>query len=169
MRIETKRYVLREIEDADIAHVFAGLSNPQVIQYYGVSFDTLESTREQMEWFKESTQMWWAIVDKDHHVFMGAGGLNNISEENKTAEIGLWLLPEYWGMGIMKEVIPYICDYGFDTLGLNRIEGFVESENENCKKVMSKLNFTHEGTMQDCEMKNNKLISLDTYSLTKGN
>ena len=87
MKIETNRYLLREIEDNDISNIYLGLSNPEVIKYYGVSFDSIESTKEQMEWYKESTQMWWAICSKDNKEFIGAGGLNDISVENKKAEI----------------------------------------------------------------------------------
>ena len=65
------------------------------------------------------------------------------------------------------EVIKIISDYGFDELGLHRIEGFVESGNTNCKKAMAKLDFQHEGTMKDCEIKHGKFISLDIYSKIK--
>jgi len=40
----------------------------------------------------------------------------------------------------------------------------VETENINCKKAMAKLDFNHEGTMEDCELKNGKYISLDIYA-----
>ena len=65
---------------------------------------------------------------------------------------------------IMKEAMPVICNYGFDKLRLYRIEGFVESDNYNCKKAMDKINFQHERTMKECEIKNGKYISLDIYT-----
>jgi ribosomal-protein-alanine N-acetyltransferase len=39
-------------------------------------------------------------------IFYGAGGLNDLSIEHKKAEIGLCLLPDFWGKGIMAEVMP---------------------------------------------------------------
>jgi [ribosomal protein S5]-alanine N-acetyltransferase len=63
--------------------------------------------------------------------------------------------------------MPLICTYGFEALGLHRIEGLVESDNRNCKNAMRKLDFRHEGTMVDCEMKNGKFISLDIYAKLK--
>jgi len=167
--IKTDRLLLREIVETDIENIFNGLSNPEVIKYYGISFETLEATKEQMAWFRDSKQNWWAICSHDNQTFYGAGGLNNITSEHKKAEIGLWLLPEFWGRGIMKEVMPLICDFGFKELGLHRIEGFVESENKNCKGVMTKLDFEHEGTMKDCEIKNGKLISVDIYAKINSN
>lgn len=164
MELKTENILLREIEDSDINNVFSGLSNPDVIKHYGVSYRSLEETKEQMKWFKSFRQKWFAICSIDNKEFYGAGGLNDISEEHKKGEIGLWLLPQYWGKGIMKEAMLLICKYGFDKLKLHRIEGFVDSKNKNCKKAMSKLDFEFEGTMRDCEIKNDRFVSVDIYS-----
>lgn len=67
----------------------------------------------------------------------------------------------------MQEAFPLICDYGFNTLNLNRIEGFVDGENINCKKAVEKLNFKFEGTMRECEIKEGKHVSVDIYSKLK--
>lgn len=165
--IKTDRILLREITDLDLENIFNGLSNTNVIKHYGISFDNLEKTKEQMIWFADKKQMWWAICSLDNQTFYGAGGLSDISEKENKAEIGLWLLPDFWGKGIMKEVLPLISDHGFNKLKLSRIEGFVETENLNCKNAMSKLDFKNEGIIKDCEMKNGKLISLYIYAKTK--
>lgn len=49
--IRTDRLLLRQFEPDDIQYVFNGLSNPDVIKYYGINFNSLEATAEQMEWF----------------------------------------------------------------------------------------------------------------------
>lgn len=171
--IKTERLLLRQFADSDLENVFKGLSHPEVIKYYGVSFQTLDATKEQMLFFadleKNDMGIWFAICSVDNRTFYGAGGLNNLSKEHKKAEIGFWLISRFWGQGIMKEAIPLICNYGFNDLELNRIEGFVESENKNCKSVMAKLDFQYEGTMKDCEIKNGKFISLDIYAKLKDN
>lgn len=162
--IKTERLLLRGIVASDIQDIYHGLSHPLVIKHYGVNYDSLEATKEQMTWFANPEQCWWAICSLDNQVFYGAGGLNDLSTEHRKAEIGLWLLPEYWGKGIMSEVMPLICQYGFDELGLHRIEGFVESNNQNCKRAMAKLDFELEGTMKDCEVKDGEFISVDIYA-----
>lgn len=67
----------------------------------------------------------------------------------------------------MTEVMPVICNYGFDKLGLHRIVGLVETGNLNCKNATKKLDFTHEGKMTDYEIKNGKFISLEIYAKRK--
>lgn len=169
--LKTERLLLRQFADSDLENVFNGLSHPDIIKYYGVSYQTLEATKAQMEFFadleKNETGIWWAVCSPDNQLFYGAGGLNSLSKEHKKAEIGFWLLPGYWGKGFMTEAMPLICNYGFDTLGIHRIEGIVETENLLCKKAMEKLRFQHEGTMRECEIKNGKFISLDIYAKLK--
>jgi len=125
-----------------------------------------------MKWFadleRDEKGIWWAVCSKIDGKFLGAGGLNDLSKENKKAEIGFWLLPENWGKGLMTETMPLIFNHAFNRIGLHRIEGFVESENTNCKKALAKLNFNLEGTMQDCEIKNGEYISVDIYSKIAG-
>ncbi len=102
---KTKRLLLRNITKADLSNIYQGLSHPDVIRFYGISYESLEATKEQLRWYhnlrQTKTGIWWAICSLDDQIFYGAGGLNDMSLENKKAEIGLWLLPEYWGEGIM--------------------------------------------------------------------
>ena len=140
--IKTERLLLRQFIAIDLENVYKGLSDPEILKYYGVSYKTLEDTKAQMQFFvdleKEGTGIWWAVCSLDNKTFYGAGGLNSLNKVHKKAEIGFWLLTEFWGQGIMTEVMPIICNYGFDNLELHRIEGLVETDNLNCKNVMKK-------------------------------
>ena len=163
--------MLRQFGESDLDNVFQGLSHPDVIQYYGVHYRTREATKKQLDWFADletnKTGIWWAICSPNNKIFYGAGGLYGLSKEHQKAEIGFWLLPDFWRRGIMKEAIPLILDFGFNTLGIHRIEGLVETENLNCKSAMAKLDFMYEGTMRECEIKNGHWISLDFYAKIK--
>jgi [ribosomal protein S5]-alanine N-acetyltransferase len=164
----SNRISLREIKRSDQGYIFNGLSNPEVIRYYGVSFVTYEATREQMDWYEslvaKGEGRWWAIVDPKNETFFGAIGLNHLQKIHRKAEIGYWLLPQYWGKGIIKEVIPFIIEYGFRNFGLHRIEALVETGNTGSAKILTQAGFNYEGTMVDCEIKNGNFISLEIYS-----
>ena len=166
--ITTDRLLLRQLRPEDIHDVFRGLSHPDVIKYYGVSYQTLEDTQKQMDWFAaqeaDGTGLWWAVCSRDNSEFYGTGGLTDISKEHRKGEIGFWLLPEYWGRGIMGEAFPLIVQYGFEEMDLHRIEGFVEHNNQNCQNALRKVNFKFEGTMRDCEVKDGKFISVDIWA-----
>jgi ribosomal-protein-alanine N-acetyltransferase len=169
--LQSSRLLLRQIVEGDIQAVFQGLSDPDVIRYYGVSYDSLQATQRQMAWFsdlyRQGTGIWWAVCDREKGQFWGAGGLNALSREHQKAEIGFWVLREFWGRGIMTEALPLILEYAFQELKLHRVEGFVETENHACKRVMEKLAFEHEGCMRDCEVKKGQFISLEIYAKVK--
>lgn len=43
--IKTDRLLLRQFVESDLENVFNGLSHPDIIKYYGVSYLTLEATK----------------------------------------------------------------------------------------------------------------------------
>lgn len=166
--LKTDRLLLRQIDKEDIQHIFEGLSNPEVIKFYGISYTSLESTKEQMTWYsnleKSKTGIWWAISSQDKRKFYGAIGFYGISREHKKAEIGYWLLPEFWGKGYIQEAASKVVQYAFETLELHRIEALIESENSASAKTLEKLGFQFEGRMRDSEIKNEKYITVDIFS-----
>lgn len=167
--LSTPRLLLRRIIPDDLHHIYQGLSDPQVIQYYGVSYRTPEETQLQMDWYAHleasGSGHWWAICSQEDKTFMGASGLNNLQQIHRKTELGFWLLPAYWGRGFAHEAVSAILEYAFQTLGLHRVEAQVEPENEACKRLLTHLHFSYEGTWRDCEMKNGRFISLEHYAL----
>jgi ribosomal-protein-alanine N-acetyltransferase len=85
--------------------------------------------------------------------------------EEEKAELGFWLYPEYWGKGIMSEVITMVVTYGFEQMLLLRIEAFVEFGNVKSGKTLTRLGFKHEKDLKDCEVKGDKRITLEVYSI----
>ena len=49
--IKTERLLLRQFIASDLENVYKGLSDPEIIKYYGVSYKTLEDTKAQMQFF----------------------------------------------------------------------------------------------------------------------
>ena len=171
--IRTDKYLLRQIADADLENIFLGLSNPDVIKYYGVSFSSLEETKEQLKFYRELEQnesgIWWAICSLNNDVFYGAIGFNNRNIMHRNAEIGYWILPQYWGKGIMKNIMPIVCNFAFSELQLHRIVAIIESENIASKKTVEQFGFHFEGTMKQCENKNGRWIDLDIFANIRSN
>ncbi len=166
--LTTERLILRRFQQDDIGSVYKGLSHPEVIRHYGVSYGSMEATQEQMDWFemieREEKGLWWAVCSKQDQTFLGALGFNNWTKEHRKIEMGYWLLPEYWGCGIIGEAGRAACNYAFQKMSVHRIEAVVETENGNSKKVMAQLGFELEGVMRDCEIKDGKFISLEMYA-----
>lgn len=92
--------------------------------------------------------------------------VGNISVERKDdvfckdAEIGYFLLTEYWSKGIMTEAVRQICQIAFDELDILRITGLVYNPNNASKKVLEKNGFAMEGTMKQAVVKDGSIYDL---------
>ena len=166
---QTSRYLLRQIQQADRAQIFAGLSNPRVIAHYGIAYDTEVAAQEQIDWYESMQQTqtgyWWAICTLDQpDKLLGTCGLYEIDSYNRNADIGYWLLPDYWGLGIMHECLLSILRFGFDNLALHRIQAEIEPANIASAKLIQKLGFEYEGRMRQIARREDAFIDLDNYA-----
>lgn len=159
---------LRRIRPDDIAQIYAGLSHPQVIAHYGVSYASLAATGEQMRWYEQLledyTGIWWALADDDD-VLVGACGFNDRNHQHRRVEMGYWLLPQYWQRGLMAQALPPILRYAFQIMGVHRIHLDIELENIASWRLAEKLGFSRDGTLRDVELKDGRYLSLYQYSL----
>ncbi|MBV7582974.1 GNAT family N-acetyltransferase [Pseudomonas sp. PDM33] len=165
-----ERFRLRAFTDADQPAVFRALSHPEVIRYYGVSYATVEATREQMEWFerlhREGSGIWWAICRPEApEEVVGGCGFNKWLPAHRRLSLGYWLLPEHWGQGVMSECLPLICRHAFRDMNVHRIEAEVEPENLASGRLLLRQGFTLEGRRRECEVKDGAFLSLDYYGL----
>ncbi len=169
--MKSERLLYKKIESVDIEFIYKGLSDPELTKHYGVHFRTLEETQEQMKWYEnlveEDEGIWFKVQHTESGNWIGASGFNDWNHQNKTAEIGCWILPEFWGKGLGTEVMEWIIGYGFQNMDLIAIEGFVDSKNEAIKKVLKKFKFEHFNTTDERDLKNGKLISVDHFRLIK--
>lgn len=159
---------LRPIVADDIIHIHQGLSHPDVIKHYAVSFPTLEATQEQMDWYasleRDGTGQWWSMRNQRDDAFLGAIGINNIEQPHRRCELGFWLLPQHWRKGIIRQALPQVLDHAFNGRGLHRIMAEVETDNVASARVLLQAGFLHEGTLRQCEWKNGVPISLDIFA-----
>ena len=161
--------MLHQIKPEDQAFIFQGLSHPDVIPFYGVRYDSFESTAAQMEWYQKMVEEGSGLPWKISHLHTGENlGVISVylyKPEHQKAEIGFWLLPQYWNKGYALEALKTVMAYWKEAKGLHRLEGFVEEGNAASSKLLEKAGFQYEGTMRDCEIKNQQSISLRVYSI----
>ncbi|MCC6383801.1 MAG: GNAT family N-acetyltransferase [Bacteroidia bacterium] len=167
--LNSARLRLRSIIPADQEAIFNGLSNPDVVKYYGISFRNYEDTNVQMLWYKrmehDRTGKWWAICLQGTTELIGTAGIYNIEKNHRKGELGYWLLPGYWHKGYISEAVKLIIDFSFNSLNLHRIEATVETENIASIKTLLKLGFHLEGTQRESEWKANRWIDLHQFAL----
>ncbi|MBI3714299.1 MAG: GNAT family N-acetyltransferase [Burkholderiales bacterium] len=166
----TPTHRLRRILQSDRPALFAGLSHPEVVAHYGISYDTEEHCQEQLDWYRYMEQAhsgyWWAICTPDApNTIIGACGIYEIDHHNRNADIGYWLLPNHWHQGIMQNCLQRILHYGFHELQLHRIEAEIEPDNIASIKLIQKLGFHLEGKRRQVALREHKFADLSIYGL----
>ena len=76
---------------------------------------------------------------------IGTCGFTKIHTDHDVGEIGYVLHPDFWGKGYAVEAASCVMDFGFETLGLHRIEARFMKGNDASLRVMEKLGMSFEG------------------------
>ena len=73
--------------------------------------------------------------------------LSSRDVENKRMELGYWLDEREQGKGVMTRACRAMVRYGFEVLGVNRIDITADVDNAASHRVAERLGFTREATM----------------------
>lgn len=104
------------------------------------------------------------ISDED---LVGRIGLHRINLQNKNASIGYWLTKDTEGKGIITKSCERLIAYGFQDLGLRRIEIKAAVKNLRSQAIPQKLNFKKEGILREAELVNGTFLDLVLYSILR--
>lgn len=150
MKIETKRLILRKLEETDVERMFLLDSNPEVMKYIGVpvlteksqSLGVIRMIRNQYD--KNGTGR-LAVIEKETGLLIGWSGLKLLTEEingyKNVLDLGYRYLPESWGKGYAMEAARASLDLGFIDMKADAIYAFAHSENAGSNHILTKLGF----------------------------
>lgn len=82
---------------------------------------------------------------------------------NKRTEIGYWLAEPSQGRGIMTRATRALVDYAFGSLGMNRVEIRVATENAKSRGIPERLGFLPEGTLREFAWLNGRFVDVVVY------
>lgn len=165
-----ERIVLRKMTTKDIDDVFEYASDSRVSQYLlWCPHKSREFTKKYLSFidrkYKKAEFYDYAIEYKGKMI--GTCGFTSFSIENGCGEIGFVLNPSYWGMGIAKEAAELVIKYGFEVLGLNRIEARYMAENRQSGRVMEKCNMKFEGVLRSQLLVKGTYRDIGIYSILR--
>lgn len=145
---------LRPWSDDDVEAMTAALSDPDISLWipvipYPYSTDDahrfIDLARREAE---EERMVAMAITDSDDGRLLGGSGLSRISLGNRSAEVGYWVAAPERGRGVATRTTALLVDWGFDSLGLERIALLADLDNVASRRVAHKLGFVEEGVLR---------------------
>lgn len=149
-----ERIALRPFAPTDGDAVFHACQDPLIQRWTRVP---VPYRREDAEWFVgEFVDRQWqdgdghhcAVVDRHDHGFLGACALMVVDGASGVAEAGYWVDPAHRGRGVATAALRLISTWGFDALGLARIELHVDPRNEASIAVGRRAGYEIEGTLR---------------------
>lgn len=85
------------------------------------------------------------IFDAGSGILLGSIGLNQLNSEHRSANLGYWIRQASQGKGVATDAIRLVARFGFERLGLIRIEIIVRPENLPSRRTAEKSGASFEG------------------------
>lgn len=96
----------------------------------------------------------FSVLTLDDDELAGEAVLWGIDTHHRMAHIGMSLLPEFRGRGLATDVVRVLCGYGFDVLGLHRMQVDTLTDNAGMIGAAKRAGFGVEGTLRGCAWAN---------------
>lgn len=113
------------------------------------------------------------IIESNEGALPGLAGVISFHSpnfNNKVAEIGYWVTKEYRGKSIGTTAAKVLTNFGFETMGWNRIEAMIDHDNEASKKVITRAGYEHEGLLRQRVIRaDGTVIDMDVYAVLQSN
>lgn len=107
----------------------------------------------------------FTVADPTTDEPFGSTLLWNIDQYNRSAHIGMALIPAARGRGLATEVLELLARYAFRVLGLNRLAIETLADNEPMIRTALAAGYTREGTLRQAGWVNGQLCDEAIFGL----
>jgi RimJ/RimL family protein N-acetyltransferase len=168
----TPRLKLRWMNEADAEGHFAIHADPEVARYLSrPAWTDLAQAREAIGQtlanYADGTGLRLGVELRDSGRLIGNASLFHFFDDSRRCDIGYAFGRPYWGCGYASEALEALLEYGFGTLGLNRVEADIDPANAGSGRVLEKLGFRREGYMPERWIVNGEPADTIFYGLLR--
>lgn len=170
--LETENYRLRGLTIADAAKLFEFMSDKNTMKYLTphpvkTEAEMKEKIEGKLKRYGDQKEIPWVILNKQKEEIVGQFEFHKLHMWHKKAEMGVVIQGNYQNKGVMTEILVKLLDFGFETLGLNRIVGDIFAENVGSEKLLNKFGFRKEGVMRQTDFDGEKYHDTVVFSLMR--
>ena len=131
------------------------------------------SLEESEKWIELCARTWakgkeynFAIIDSKDGSLLGGCGLNQVRRRARFANLGYWVGSKGTRKGVATAAALLVARFGFDELGLNRIEIGAATSNAASQRVAEKIGASQEGIQKRKIAFRDKVYDRVVFSLT---
>jgi len=170
--VQTERLILRPVEEGDYTAIFEYARDPDVAKYttweaHKNIEDSKAHVRFILKRYKENKPSNWVVILKDGNRLIGTCGFVSEFRSNNRAEVGFAISKDCWNMGYVTEALKKALEFGFKTIGYNRIEAICDVENTASAKVMEKCGMKFEGVLRQYIVKHGQFRDVKSYAVLR--
>lgn len=162
--IKTERLQFKPFSESDIDLIEKIYTNEKVMKY---AYEDMYNHEKCMHYLSEIVKnngmskderiaYEFAIFYEDKYIGIADIIIYLKNQDGGFAEIGYFLLPEFWGKGFATESAKMLIDFGLDELNLHKIIASCHGENSGSWKVMEKSGMSKEGVFKKHRYKHGK-------------
>ncbi|MDH7443993.1 GNAT family N-acetyltransferase [Aquimarina sp. 2201CG14-23] len=150
LELHSDRLLLRGVELSDLSEVHQLLSIPEVDKYNALGIPTNKEVTSVYlnEWIdnrKMRKELVFALNLLEDDVFIGLISLRIGNAKYSIGSMWYKLHPNFWGKGYATESVKRILKFGFEEIGLHRIEAGCAIGNIGSIRVLEKSGMIKEG------------------------
>lgn len=152
--LDAERVRLRHPRPTDADAVFAIFGDERAMRYW--SHEAFETRAQAVDYlrsidrgFAERTFCQWAITERGADELIGTVTLTGWDERNRRMELGYMLSPAHWGKGLASEAVRAVLRFGFERIGLHRVEAELDPRNAASARLLERLGFRYEGLLRE--------------------
>ncbi len=151
MALKTERLILRPFTEDDAPDLYAASCDCRV--GHSAGWEPHKNVEESLKIIRTvfSAPNSFAVAEKKTGRVIGSAAFNGGHQTllpGPDDDIGYALHPDYWGRGLMTEVVQELLRYGFEDLGLNAIWCGHFADNVRSRRVIEKCGFIYRFTDQ---------------------
>lgn len=179
----TPRLLVRPLHPQDAPSMSHAANNPAVTQYMSLGFPspyTLEAANFWITMNLAPPIFNWAIcLSSSPEIVIGGCGLKpGVDIQTHAAEIGYWIGEEFWGRGLVTEMLGGLTEWVFsspksllagkDRGRWTRLWGGVFAGNKGSTRCFEKCGYVQEGVLRGAVEKHGVASDLVVFGLLKG-
>ncbi|MEO1164656.1 MAG: GNAT family N-acetyltransferase [Chloroflexota bacterium] len=142
--LHTDRLTLRPLTLNDAPDLYQIYSDKRAMRFIPFAqHETLQQTENKIQSYLNTESAYhWVITLKGED--KAIGNINYLGG-TRIPGLGYILHPDYWGQGITVEACRLALDYGFEEIGYDRVELWIDETNTQSTRVAQKLGFLPKG------------------------
>ncbi len=170
--LETERLCLRAMKVLDAPDMFAYAKREDVTEF--LLWQPHRDIEETQAYLREVGRRYrtgdfydWALICRDGGRMIGTCGFTSFNYPSDSAEVGYVLNPDEQGKGLATEALLTVMRFGFEELGLHRIEAHFMEGNDASRRLMERVGMQFEGYARESMLVKGQYRTIGTCAILR--